>query len=280
MPLKLAIYLAERYANRRHAKTVFQPAPSGETRDGYENRSIPLIACLAALILAACTPPAPPEATAPTLLFNGTGSSPNDVKAVETILQDHQLKYATVNSAQLNGMSAAQLMAHRLLIIPGGNYIRMGRSLTTNSAANIRNAVQGGLNYLGICAGGLLAGDGSFNNLNLTSGVHFDFYAVVNQGVHKAVVPITAVGTPPLEHYWEDGPQFTGWGAVVATYPDGTPAVVEETVGKGWVILCGTHPEAPATWRRGMNFTTPETAAHAYAGLLIDAALNGTSLPH
>ena len=245
----------------------------------YVNRSTPFIASFAALILAGCTPPVPDE-NAPTLLFNGTGSSQNDVKAVEAILQDHQLKYATVNSEQLNGLSEAQLTAHRLLIIPGGNYIRMGRSLTSNSAANVRHAVQGGLNYLGICAGGLLAGDSPYNGLNLTSGVRFDFYAVVNQGVHKAVVPITAVGTTPIEHYWEDGPQFTGWGAVAAKYPDGTPAVVEETVGKGWVILCGTHPEAPETWRRRMTFTTPANVDHAYAAKLIDAALRGAALPH
>jgi glutamine amidotransferase-like uncharacterized protein len=78
----------------------------------------------------------------------------------------------------------------------------------------------------------------------------------------------------------EDGPQFTGWGAVVGKYPDGTPAIVEGTCGKGWVILTGVHPEAPANWRRGMTFTTPASVDHAYAATLIDAALHGTCLPH
>ena len=50
-------------------------------------------------------------------------------------------------------MSEAQLMAYRLLIFPGGNFIDMGNSLTTDATAHIHNAVQGGLNYLGICAG-------------------------------------------------------------------------------------------------------------------------------
>jgi len=93
-------------------------------------------------------------------------------------------------------------------------------------------------------------------------------------------VPIAGVGAPALEHYWEDGPEFTGWGAVVGKYPDGTPAIVEGWSGKGWVILCGVHPEAPEEWRRGMNFTTPASAANAYAGTLIDAAVHGTCLPH
>jgi hypothetical protein len=46
------------------------------------------------------------------------------------------------------------------------------------------------------------------------------------------------------------------------------------------VILSGVHPEAPANWRTGMNFTTPLTVDLAYANTLISAALSGTSLPH
>lgn len=238
------------------------------------------LSCLAVLTLAACAP-APPDPAASILLYNGDGTSANDVAAVEHVLQERHLEYATANSSQLDSMNEAQLRAYRLMIIPGGNYLTMGEGLTTKTTANIHQAVQDGLNYLGICAGGILAGAprGS-HSLNLTAGVRFDFYAAVNQGVHKAAVPITVIGAPALEHYWEDGPQFTGWGAIVGKYPDGTPAVVEGKSGQGWVILCGVHPEAPATWRRGLTFATPASEDNAYAGQLIDAALRGTSLPH
>ena len=244
-----------------------------------KNRSIQLISCIASLVLTACSPPASSNVP-PILLFNGTGASANDVAAVEAILKDRHLNYSTVNSRQLNGMSESQLMACRLLIVPGGNYLTIGESLTASATTNIHNAVQGGLNYLGICAGGLLAGNASCNSLNLTACVRFGFYAEVNRGIHKAAVAIAGVGTPAIEHYWEDGPQFTGWGAVVGKYPDGTPAIVEGTSGKGWVILCGVHPEAPANWRHGMTFTTSASVANAYAGTLVDAALHTTSLPH
>ena len=244
-----------------------------------KNRSIQLISCIAALALTACAPPTSNDSP-PILLFSGNGTSPNGVKAVEAVLKDSHLKYATVNSQQLNGMSESQLVAYRLMIVPGGNYTTIGNSLTPDTTTNIHNAVQGGLNYLGICAGGLLAGNATCNSLNLTSGVRFGFYAEVNRGIHKAAVAIAGVGTPALEHYWEDGPQFTGWGAVVGKYPDGTPAIVQGTSGKGWVILCGVHPEAPENWRRGMTFTTPASVANGYAGTLIDAALHGTWLPN
>jgi glutamine amidotransferase-like uncharacterized protein len=229
--------------------------------------------------MTACSPSASSDVP-PILLFNGTGTSPNDVAAVEKILKDRHLNYSTVNSRRLNGMSESQLTAYRLLIVPGGNFIAMGDSLTSGTTANIHNAVQGGLNYLGICAGGFLAGQGTYNSLNLTSGVRFGFYSDENRGIRKAAVAIAGVGTPALEHYWEDGPQFTGWGAVVGKYPDGTPAIVEGMSGKGWVILSGVHPEAPAHWRRGMTFTTPASVDNAYAGTLIEAALNGTWLSH
>jgi glutamine amidotransferase-like uncharacterized protein len=237
------------------------------------------LAALMSVTLTACAPPAS-SSVPPILLFNGAGTSAHDVAAVEAILNDNHLDYATVNSSELNGMSASQLMVYRLMIVPGGNFIAIGDGLTSSTTANIRSAVQGGLNYLGICAGAFLAGHGPYNSLNLTSGVQFDFYADESRGIRKAAVAIAGIGTPALEHYWEDGPQFTGWGAVVGKYPDGTPAIVEGTSGKGWVILTGVHPEAPANWRRGMTFTTPASVDNAYAATLIDAALHGTLLPH
>jgi glutamine amidotransferase-like uncharacterized protein len=211
---------------------------------------------------------------APILLFNGTGTSPGDVAALETILNDNHLNYSTVNSSQLNQIGESQIRGHRLLIVPGGNFIHIGNSLSSSTTGNIRNAVESGLNYLGICAGGFFAGNSPYNGLNLTAGVRFRFYAAEDRGVRKAAVTIAAAGAPTLDQYWEDGPQFTGWGTVVGKYPDGTPAIVEGTFGSGWVILTGVHPEAPAVWRRGMTFSTPVSVDHAYAGTLIRAALN------
>jgi glutamine amidotransferase-like uncharacterized protein len=69
-------------------------------------------------------------------------------------------------------------------------------------------------------------------------------------------------------------------GEVVATYPDGTPAVVQGRVGERWVILSGIHAEAPEGWRRGLTFSTPTSVDNAYAVTLIDAALHRKPLPH
>jgi hypothetical protein len=134
------------------------------------------------------------DGIAPILLFNGTGTSPSDVAAVETILNSKHLNYSTVNSSQLNEMGESQIRGYRLLIVPGGNFIDIGNSLSSNTTANIRNAIQNGLNYLGICAGAFFAGNSPYNGLNLTSGSRFGFYAAEAQGIRKAAVAITAAG--------------------------------------------------------------------------------------
>lgn len=222
-----------------------------------------------------------PGVTPSILLFTGTGTSASDVSAVESILGVNKLTYATANSSQLNAMTETELKGYKLLIVPGGNSITIGDNLTSTTTTNIHDAVTNdGLHYLGICAGGFFGGYSIYNGLNLTSGVWFNFYADYNKGINKAAVEISSPVGVPLDQYWQDGPQFTGWGSIVGKFPDGTPAIVEGTSGKGWVILSGVHPEAPASWRTGMTFTTSVAVDNAYAGTLILAALDGTSLLH
>ncbi|MCC7373673.1 MAG: hypothetical protein IT581_03385 [Verrucomicrobiales bacterium] len=216
---------------------------------------------------------------APTLLlFRGNGTSPNGVRALQSLLDGMGLSYLAADSATLNRMSAMDLAKYQLIIVPGGNYLVMGEGLTPSATANLRAAVQQGVHYLGICAGGLLAGKANVNSINLTDGVGFGFYSVVNRGVHKAAVTITGPDPDGLECYWEDGPQFTGWGNVIGSYPDGTPAIVEGQSGAGWVVLSGVHLEAPESWRRDLDFKTSAAATHRYAQRLIEAALLGKSL--
>src|SRR4051812_41101728 len=111
------------------------------------------------------------------LLFTGRGTSPDDAAALERILGGSGLRYSTAGSSRLDAMGESDLAAYQLLIIPGGNFAEMGHGIGVNTTAKIRNAVAGGLGYLGICAGAFLAGNSPYNGLNLTSGVRFTFYA-------------------------------------------------------------------------------------------------------
>lgn len=236
------------------------------------------VALAAAFWLAACTGETGGIAkgdTADILLFAGAGASPNDVTAIRAILKEAGLAYSTVDTAQMNAMSEDALRRHRLLIMPGGNFEDMGNALSPEASANMAAAVKGGLHYLGICAGAFIAGNSPYNGLNLTNGKHFAFYTLESQGFRKSAVWITATDGSRSEQYWEDGPELSGWGEPIATYPDGTPAAVQGNAGEGWMVLVGTHPEAPESWRRDITVRTPARDSHDFAKKVIETALYG-----
>ena len=235
-----------------------------------------LLALCLCFLLCACAP----ARRADILLFAGSGTSANDVRAVERLLRAEGLGYATIGTEALNALPVATLRQYRLLIVPGGNFEYMGNALTPGAARNVREAVRGGLNYLGLCAGAFMAGASPYNGFNLTEGVRFKFYALEAQKVRKAAVAVSVAGSSTFDHYWEDGPELSGWGEPVAKYPDGTPAVVQGAAGKGWVVLTGIHPEAPESWRRGMTFRSTAEVDNAFAVRLIKAALTRERLGH
>jgi hypothetical protein len=215
------------------------------------------------------------------LIFNGTGTSTNDVTALENVVKNAGLAYQTVNSSQLDAMTQAKLATYKLFIVPGGNSITIGNNLSSTATTNVRNAVaQNGLNYLGVCAGGFFGGFSKYNGVDLTSGVWFSLYADYYKGIHKEPVSISFPSQGKLDIYWQDGPDLSGWGSVVGRFPNGHPAIVEGKWGKGFVLLSGVHAEAPASWRTGMNFYTPLDVDLAYAATLLTSALSGISLPH
>src|SRR5437773_9877535 len=161
------------------------------------------------------------------LLFNGHGTSPNDVAALENILRERGLHYSTASSARLNAIDESELKTFRLLLVPGGNFVDIGNGLTTRTTAKLRSAIWSGVGYLGICAGAFFAGASPYNGLNLTEGVRFPFYALEDRGIRKAPVTVTPAAGATLGVYWEDGAQLTGWGQTVARCPDGPPAGVQ-----------------------------------------------------
>jgi hypothetical protein len=219
--------------------------------------------------------------TAPILIYNGSGTSSTDVVAIESIVTSMGLGYHTANSSQLNSMTESQLLAYRLFLMPGGNAITISGYLTKNAVANVHNAVSAGLNYLGICAGGFFGGSSAYHNYsNLTNGRWFNVYSNNGKGIGKEAISISFATGTKLDMYWQDGPNLSGWGSVIAKYPNGNSAMTEGYWGKGFVLLCAVHPEAPANWRYGMSFYTPLDVDLAYARTLVSAALNRTMLRH
>lgn len=213
------------------------------------------------------------------LLYAGKGTSENDVVAIEKLLGQEKLRFTTIDAPTLDHLTPQQLENFDLLLVPGGNFEVMGNSLAPGTPAHIREAVRGGLNYLGICAGAFMAGDSPYNGINLT-GKRFGFYSESARGVRKTVVRLTNGDGTPLETYWEDGPELSGWGNALAKYADGAPAVAQGKVGAGWVVLSGVHLEAPDNWYDGLDPESPAGISNARALKLIRAAMDGEALPY
>jgi hypothetical protein len=227
------------------------------------------------------TAPLQLSGTVPILIYNGSGTSSTDVTAVESVVSSMGLSYHTANSSQLNAMTSSQLLAYKLFLMPGGNAITISGYLTKNATTAVHDAVHAGLNYLGICAGGFFAGSSAYHNFsNLTSGRWFNVWSNYGKGIGKEAVSISFPSGTKLDIYWQDGPDLSGWGSVVAKYPTGATAITEGYWGSGFVLLSAIHPEAPASWRYGMSFYTPLDVDLAFARTLVSAALNRTMLPH
>lgn len=117
-------------------------------------------------------------------------------------------------------MSEPQLAGYKLIIIPGGNSITIGESLTPDTASMIRGAVQDyGVHYLGICAGAFFGGYSTYNGVDLTAGVSFDFYADEYKGIHLEPVDISFLVASPWICTGRMVPSFQGGALWSANFP-------------------------------------------------------------
>jgi hypothetical protein len=213
------------------------------------------------------------------LLYNGTGSSPTDVVALEAILTGMHLTYDLLTSAQMNAIPKATMISYKMIVFPGGDSIQMGDSLTTATTALVKTAVsQYGVSYIGFCAGAFMAESSTLYNVFNLAGTWFDFYDATLIDMVWTTFPD---GSQRDLVYWE-GPYLTDFGSVIAKYPNGQSAIAESKVGKGFVLVSGVHPEAPADWRDGMAHVDEDGVPPdvAYAGTLLNAAYTQTMLPH
>jgi VCBS repeat protein len=225
------------------------------------------------------------------------GVSDHDFYAIEREMDAMGLGFDTAtydgdgNTLSLNAMPERQFKAYGLLIVPGGNFGCIVVNWTEATREAIQTAVlRGPLSYLGICAGAFVAGS-TDPNLNLTGlpiskngWDSFDFYSLYYGSMPRTDIARLQLSLAPgsqfgsdFDTYWFDGPQLTGFGDVIAAYPDGTPAVAEVS-NNGFVVLSGVHSEAPGSWiGSSVNLAGyPFQTNFAFAASLINAAVTKT----
>ncbi len=198
-------------------------------------------------------------ATKDVLLFSGVGVSTSDWQTTEKIIKDMGLSYSVVNSAGLDAMSLGDMEKYRMILVPGGYARTITSGLKGATRVRVRQAVRdGGVAYLGICAGAFVAVEAGAETDNVTSygfpvveGAHLPmWYPEGNTSAVADVVPVTFANGTSRHLVWYGGPSTPEWaGGVVARYANGKAAVSQTWFHKGFVTVSGPHPEAPQGWR-------------------------------
>lgn len=221
--------------------------------------------------------------TTDVMLFAGSGTWGTEVTNLENILNAHGIKFQEVTSAQLDAMSVDQMAQFGLMIFPGGSGGTEADSLSSQTHANLREAVQvRGVSYLGFCAGSFIAeapapasGQDVSYGIGVVNGPELNYYYLENQGTDIAMTLLTFANGSTQDILWYGGPVTPNTaGGVIAKYPDGNPAITELWSGNGFVILSGVHPTADQATLSAVGMSSTDGTHQDTAYNLINAALH------
>ena len=222
------------------------------------------------------------------LIFNGKGTSASDANSLVKIINSKGLSYKVANSDDLNAMSVDDLSKYGVIVWPGGHANQMTNSLTLEARRNVRSAVRDvGVNFAGFCAGAWMGvGDeiplrGDLDiGFALLPGKLLDEYFPDGREPTAAMVLTSFADGSKHDLVWWGGPVTPNIrGGVVAKYPDGSPEITQAFSGKGFVVLTGTHPEAPQGWRDAEGLNDTDGLDFELAWKLVNSALTQMALP-
>ena len=219
------------------------------------------------------------------LIYNGPGATASGVTAIADILKQNGLKYVISNATAFNAMSLTDFTKYAIMIFPGGDSNDMHAALTDATRLKVKQAViTYGVSYTGFCAGAWMAVGPSqsissvpYWGFGFVPGDYLKQYYPNGQDPEAAMLTTSFSTGEKRQLVWMRGPILPEQaGKVVARYPDGTPAFFATYAGKGYVTLTGPHPEAPDSWRYGLNDT--DGLDYDIAWRVISAALQKRAL--
>lgn len=221
---------------------------------------------LVAVLLAAvgCAPFAPPPPGPPprtVAVYSDAGAWGPSTRSLVRILEEAGIATEELLAVDFR---PGELGKYDALVFPGGNAWDQRQALGEPGVAAVRDFVARGGTYLGVCAGAFLATE----KVGWEGAPPLDYPLALVPGVATGarddIAPWPRVGATRLVLTgagrarglaWEDretffyqgGPGFSGYGDadVLATYPDGTPAILRRPYEAGQVILNAVHFERP-----------------------------------
>ncbi|WP_329073899.1 BPL-N domain-containing protein [Streptomyces niveus] len=234
----------------------------------------------AALLAAGCARSngdEPTEERPLALVYNGPQGCSDCAPTIASLLrrapQPFRVRYVGPGTGV--PLTAGVLADARLYVQPGGGSDLDGVwRVLRGSAGMMRDWVQGGGSYLGLCFGGYLAGrNPGFDLLPGDTNGYIDLPDTTIHDDRDTVVPVKWRGKRRYM-YFQDGPAFLlDHGAdadVLATYPNGAAAVVVAPYGRGRVGVSGPHPEADRSWYEDAGLKNPDGVRFDLANELIE----------
>jgi glutamine amidotransferase-like uncharacterized protein len=193
------------------------------------------------------------------LIFNGSGVLESSVDGIEDCLNDSNNMNLTPNThfeyTTASEINSNTLLGYDVLIIPGGYAATDYLDNNEISSESIKQFVQGGKGYLGICAGAYAASnyvDGYYSGWGIAPDVNtksVDYEGLLTITTTSYGNKIINGSTTTIFH--ENGPAMYSNNSqiIMATYADNNTgyenyaSIIAETQGSGRVILSGSHPE-------------------------------------
>jgi|GEM_PF-1968107 len=221
------------------------------------------------------------------MLFIGNGTWGAEIKSLKDILTSNKATYKALNSSQLDALSVDEIAQFGALVFPGGSGKTEAGSLTAETHARLREAVQQrGVGYAGFCAGAFIsqapapaAGKDVSYGLGLVDGPILGYYRP-SQGGGVVMTLHTFADGSTKDILWYGGPVTPNTpGGVIAKYPNGKPAISETWSGKGLVVVAGTHPTATEATLSSLGMKSSDGVHLDVAWQMINAAIRQQPMP-
>lgn len=187
------------------------------------------------------------------LVYHGPGTCEQCPEAIATALEREGFKTIFVFPGQF---TKALFAKADLYVQPGGtdNIDETLDALSTAEILNLKSFVAQGGRYLGICAGGYLAGQYS-DELHTRKAFGLLPHLMIDEELESSDATLLSVfwGQHKRTMYFQGGPSFGSTATkntqVIARYADsGHIAAQISPYGKGFVGVIGPHPEADQDW--------------------------------
>ncbi|MGS2617885.1 BPL-N domain-containing protein [Micromonospora sp. LZ34] len=213
------------------------------------------------------------------LVYRGPATLPGCPEAVAALLKSSRWGFDVryVGPDEDLPLSHWTLAGAALYAQPGGGTLRRGYRNLKGHRDEIRQFVQSGGRYLGICLGGYLAGaTPGFALLPGDTDQYIASPAATVNSAKNTVVQVTWRGRR-RKLFFQDGPYFclqpTADADILATYPNGTIAAMVTRLGAGRVGVVGPHPEATDDWYLDAGLRTANRLGADLGHDLIDTVM-------